>query len=59
MMTILGNNFVWEQRDKRLDDFPLMDSLWPTFAISAGYLYSSGVAMGLQLSPKMNDLEKK
>ena len=46
-MTILENNFVWEQRDQRLDDFPLMNSLWPTFVISAGYLYTSGIVMGM------------
>nr|ACO11736.1 Elongation of very long chain fatty acids protein AAEL008004 [Caligus rogercresseyi] len=29
----------WETRDVRLDNWPLMSSLWPTLVLSASYLY--------------------
>ena len=48
----LWNIFEWEQRDERFDDLPLMNSLWPTVAISAGYLYSSGVILGMPYDAK-------
>ena len=32
----LWDSFVWEQRDERLDDLPLMNSLWPTGKDSCG-----------------------
>ena len=29
---------LWSIRDRRLDGWPLMDSAWPTLALSAAYV---------------------
>jgi hypothetical protein len=31
--------FAWENRDVRLDDFPLMGSIWPTVFICVTYIF--------------------
>ena len=31
---------LWEIRDRRVDEWPLMSSPWPTVALSALYVYS-------------------
>ena len=38
------NGFDWNKRDKRMDGFPLMSSIWPTFYICLGYVYLAKVA---------------
>ena len=35
--------FDWENRDARLDGFPLMDSILPTIFISSAYLIMNGL----------------
>ena len=35
--------FDWDNRDPRLDGFPLMDSVLPTIFISSAYLIVNGV----------------
>ena len=35
--------FEWDKRDKRLDKFPMMESIWPIVIICSMYLFLSTV----------------
>jgi amino acid transporter len=38
-LDVLFDWFAWENRDVRLDDFPLMASIWPTVFICLTYIF--------------------
>ena len=42
-MVIKSYEELWAIRDKRVDDWPLMASPWPTVALSAAYVISAKV----------------
>ena len=41
---------LWDLRDKRVDDWPMMNSPWPTISLCVGYIYLSMILGKLKLS---------
>ena len=40
-----SGTFQWEKRDSRLDNFPMMTTLWPTIGVTALYALGAGILL--------------
>ena len=40
-----SGTFQWEKRDSRLDNFPMMSTLWPTIGVTVLYALGAGILL--------------
>ena len=40
-----SGTYQWEKRDSRLDNFPMMSTIWPTIGLTAVYALGVGILL--------------
>ena len=48
---IWSGTFEWDKRDSRLDNLPMMSTLWPTIGVTVCYALGSGILLKGKLTP--------